>query len=74
MAFGKCENCEQAVKVKQSRKRYILPMFFLFSGLLVLAYEHDLRDSSIGLMILGSASTVSGFIWLIVTGASYFKR
>jgi len=27
MAFGKCEKCEQPVKVKQSGKWYILPLF-----------------------------------------------
>ncbi len=73
MAFGKCENCEQSVKVKKSGKGYILPLFFLFSGLLILAYEHDLNNSGIGLMIIGSVVTASGFIWLVVTGARYFR-
>jgi hypothetical protein len=73
MAFGKCEKCEQSVKVKQSRKRYILPLFFLFSGLLVLAYEHDLSDPGIDLVIIGSVATATGFIWLVVTGVRYFR-
>jgi hypothetical protein len=73
MASGKCENCEHSVKVKQSRKRYILPLFFLFSGLLILAYEHDLSKPSIGLIVFGSAAAVSGFIWLVVIGMRYFR-
>ncbi len=73
MAFGKCDKCEQSVKVKKSGKRYILPLFFLFSGLLILAYEHDLNGSGIGLMILGSVATTSGFVWLVVTGVRYFR-
>jgi hypothetical protein len=74
MASGKCENCEHSVKVKQSRRRYILPLFFLFSGLLILAYEHDLSKPSIGLIIMGSVTAVSGLIWLIVIGMRYFRN
>ncbi len=73
MAFGKCEKCEQSVKVKQSRKRYLLPLFFLFSGLLILAYEHNLSNSGIGLIIFGSVSAGSGLIWLVVVGMRYFR-
>ncbi len=73
MAFGKCDKCEQSVKVKKSGKRYILPLFFLFSGLLILAYEHDLNNSGIGLMILGSVTAASGVIWLVVIGVRYFR-
>ena len=46
MAFGKCEKCEQSDKVKQSGKWYILPLFFLFTGLLMLAYERDPGNAS----------------------------
>ncbi len=73
MTFGKCDKCEQSDKVKQSGKRYILPLFFLFSGLLVLAYEHELSDSNTGLIILGSVAAASGTIWLAMTGIRYFR-
>ncbi len=73
MALGKCENCEQAVKAKHSGKRYILPLFFLFSGLLILAYERDLGKSFSVVTVLGSISAASGFIWLCVTGVRYFR-
>ena len=73
MAFGKCENCEQTVKAKHSGKKYILPLFFLFTGLLMLAYEHDLGKSLSVLTVLGGISAASGFIWLCVTGVRYFR-
>ena len=68
MSIEKCENCGHSVKVKQSRKRYILPLFFLFSGLLVLVYERDLNNPNIIMTILGSLSATAGFVWLVVTG------
>lgn len=73
MAFGKCDNCEQAVKTKQSGKRYILPLFFLFSGLLALAYERDLGRPLSVIIVLGVISAASGFVWLCVTGIRYFR-
>ncbi len=74
MAFGKCEKCEQPVKVKQSGKRYILPLFFLFSGLLILAYERDLDNTSPFITVLGGISTTAGFVWLIVKGVRYISN
>ena len=74
MAYGKCEKCEQSIKVKQSRKKYILPLFFLFSGLLMLAYVRDLDKSGIGFIILGSVSAASGFIWFVMTGIRYLRN
>ena len=68
MSFGKCGNCGHSVNVKQSRKRYILPLFFLFSGLLLLVYERDLNNPNIIMTILGSLSATAGFVWLVVTG------
>lgn len=73
MALGKCEKCKQSVKVKQSRKKSILPLFFLFSGLLILAYDRESGNSGTGLMILGITATVSGFGWLVMTGLRYFR-
>jgi len=71
MAFGKCEKCDQPVKVKQSGKRYILPLFFFFTGLLVLAYERDLGNPHTVITVLGSILAISGLIWLIVKGVRY---
>ncbi len=72
MAFGKCEKCEQTVKVKQSGKRYILPLFFLFSGLLMLAYERDLGKSLSVITVLGGLSAASGFIRLCCNRGQLF--
>ena len=74
MAFGKCENCEQTVKAKQSGKRYILPLFFLFTGLLMLAYERDLGKSLSVITVLGGVSTTAGFVWLVVKGVRYISN
>ena len=74
MAFGKCEKCEQPVKVKQSGKWYILPLFFLFTGLLTLAYERDLGNPSSVVTVLGCLATTAGFIWLVVKGVRYISN
>jgi len=74
MAFGKCDNCEQTVKAKRSGKQYILPLFFFFSGLLVLAYEHDLGSSRPVMTIFGWLSTAAGFAWLVVKGIRYISK
>lgn len=68
MYSEKCESCGHSVKAKQSRKKYILPLFFLFSGLLMLAYERDLDNPNIIMTILGGLSATAGFAWLVVTG------
>ncbi len=74
MAFGKCDNCEQTVKAKQSGKRYILPLFFFFSGLLILAYERDLGNPHLVITVLGAVSTTAGFVWLVVKGIRYISK
>lgn len=74
MAFGKCEKCGQSVKVKQSGKEYILPLFFLFAGLLILAYERDLGNTRPFITILGGILTTVGFVWLIVKGIRYISH
>ncbi len=74
MAFGKCDKCEQSVKVKQSGKRYILPMFSLFSGLLMLAYESGPGDTRSVITILGGLSATAGFVWLVVKGVRYISN
>ncbi len=74
MAFGKCDNCEQTVKAKQSGKRYILPLFIFFSGLLILAYEHDLGNPHPVISVLGGLATIAGFAWLVVKGIRYMSK
>jgi hypothetical protein len=74
MAFGKCEKCEQPVKVKQSGKWYILPLFFLFTGLLTLAYERDPGNASSVITVLGGLFATVGFVWLVVKGVRYFSN
>ncbi len=74
MAFGKCEKCEQPGKVKQSGKWYILPLLFLFTGLLMLAYERDLGNPRSVITVLGGISTTAGFVWLVVKGVRYISN
>ncbi len=74
MAFGKCDNCEQTVKAKQSGKWYILPLFFFFSGLLILAYERDLGNQHLVITVLGAVSTSAVFVWLVVKGIRYISN
>ena len=74
MAFGKCDKCEQSVKVKESGKWYILPLFFLFTGLLMLAYERDPGNASPVITVLGGISTTAGFVWLVVKGVRYISN
>ncbi len=74
MAFGKCEKCEHSVKVKKYGKWYILPLFFLFSGLLMLAYERDLGNPHLVIAVLGGISASAGFVWLVVKGVRYISK
>jgi cell division protein FtsW (lipid II flippase) len=74
MAFGKCDQCEQPSKVKQTGKWYILPLFFLFTGLLMLAYERDLGNSLTVITVLGGLSATAGFVWLVVKGVRYISN
>lgn len=74
MAFGKCEKCEQPAKVKQSGKKYLLPLFFLFTGLLILAYQCDLGDLRSVKTVLGGCLSAAGFVWLVVKGVRYISN
>jgi hypothetical protein len=74
MAFGKCDNCEQTVKVKQTKQKYILPLFLFFSGLLILAYERDLGNPHSVVTVLGGFATTVGFVWLVLKGVRYISK
>ena len=74
MAFGKCDSCEQSVKEKQSGKKYILPLFLFFTGLLILAYERDLGNPDPVTIVLGGLLTTAGFVWLVVKGIRYISN
>jgi len=74
MAFGKCDNCEQSAKEKRSGKGYMLPLFFFFAGLLILAYERDLGNPHPAVVVLGGLSAAAGFVWLVVKGIRYISK
>jgi drug/metabolite transporter (DMT)-like permease len=74
MAFGKCDNCEQQVKVKQTKQKYILPLFLFFAGLLILAYERDLGNPHSVVTVLGGLAAVAGFVWLVLKGVRYISK
>jgi len=49
-------------------------LFFLFAGLLILAYERDLGNTRPFITILGGILTTVGFVWLIVKGIRYISH
>ena len=67
MPTVKCDNCGHSVEVEDATKKYRLPLFFIFLGLAVLAYEHTVNNPSLIITILGGLSATSGLIWLVVT-------
>ncbi len=67
MPSVKCDKCGHSVKVEDATKKYRLPLFFIFLGLAVLAYEHTVSNPSLIITILGGQSATVGLIWLVVT-------
>ena len=63
----KCDNCGHSVEVEDSTKKYTLPLFFIFLGIALLAYEHTVNNPSLIITILGCQSATVGLIWLVVT-------
>ncbi len=63
----KCDKCGHSVEVEGSTKKYRLPLFFIFLGIAVLAYEHTVDTPNIIITILGCQSATVGFVWLVVT-------
>ena len=64
----KCDNCGHSVEVEDSTKKYILPLFFIFLGIALLAYEHTVNNPSLIITILGGISATAGLVWLVVRG------
>ncbi len=62
MPLVKCDKCGQSVKVEDSTKKYRLPLFLIFLELTIPAYERNLCNSSIAIMIMGGLSAASGLI------------
>ncbi len=66
MPSVKCDNCGHSVEVEDSTKKYRLPLFFIFLGTAILAYEHTVNNPSFILTILGASSATAGLVWMIV--------
>ena len=62
----KCDNCGYSVEVEDATKRYRLPLFFIFLGTAVLAFQHVVSKPSLIITILGVQSALIGVIWLVV--------
>ena len=62
----KCPKYEHSLEVEDATKKYRLPLFFIFLGLAVLAYEHTVNNPSLVITILGGQSAIVGLIWLVV--------
>ena len=67
MSTVKCDNCGHSVEVEDATKKYRLPLFFIFLGTAILAYEHIVNNPSLIITILGGQSAFVGLIWLVVT-------
>jgi hypothetical protein len=63
----KCPKCKHSFEVEDATKKYRLPLFFIFLGLAVLAYEHTVNNPSLIITILGGQSAIVGLIWLVIT-------
>ncbi len=63
----KCPKCGHSVEVEDTTKKYRLPLFFVFLGAAILAYEHTVNNPSLIITILGGQSAFVGLIWLVVT-------
>ncbi len=66
MPTVKCDNCGHSVEVEDTTKRYRLPLFFIFLGLVILACENTVNNPSLIIAILGGLSAIVGLIWLVV--------
>ena len=66
MPSVKCDKCGHSVEIEDTAKRYKLPLFFIFLGLAILAYEHTVNNPSLIITIFGGISETSGLIWLVV--------
>ncbi len=67
MPTVKCDNCGHSVEIEDATKRYRLPLFFIFLGLVILTYEHTVNNPSLIITILGGQSAMVGLIWLVIT-------
>jgi len=67
MPTVKCDNCGHSVEVEDSTKKYRLPLFFIFLGIAILAYENLVSNPSLIIAILGCQSATAGLVWLVVT-------
>jgi hypothetical protein len=66
MLTVKCNNCGHSVEVENSTNKYRLPLFFVFLGIALLAYEHTISNPSLIITILGAQSAIFGLVWLVV--------
>ncbi len=67
MPTVKCDNCGHSVEVEDGTKKYRLPLFFIFLGTAILAYENLVSNPSLIITLLGCQSATAGLIWLVVT-------
>ncbi len=67
MPTVKCDKCGHSVEVEDATKKYRLPLFFIFLGLVILVYEHAVNNPSLIITILGGQSAFVGLIWLVIT-------
>ncbi len=66
MLTVKCDKCGHSVEVEDATKRYRLPLFFIFLGTAVLAFQHVVNKPSLIITILGVQSAMVGLIWMVV--------
>ncbi len=66
MPTVKCDNCDHSVEVDDAAKRYRFPLFFVFLGTAVLAFQHVVSNQSLIITILGVQTAIVGLIWMVV--------
>ena len=62
----KCPKCEHSFEIEDATKKYRLPLFFIFLGIAILAYENLTSNPSLIITLLGCQSAIVGLIWLVV--------
>ena len=62
----KCPKCEHSFEIEDATKKYRLPLFFIFLGIVILAYENLGNTPNIIITILGGLSATAGLVWLVI--------
>jgi hypothetical protein len=74
MPSVKCDNCGHSVEVEDTSKKYIPPLYFIFLGIAVLAYENAVKNPNLAITIIGVLSATAGLVWLVMRRVSLLRK